>query len=152
MKKVILSIVMLFFLTLIVGCEGKKNIGDDDGNVELTYYIWGNNTEVNAIQNVIDQFEALYPNITVNIERAGDSYFFDLKMKFASGRGPDIFLMDPGEIMPFLEEDFILPLDEYIEDSEILSTDDLWDVNNGYRYDGDSLGSGNLYEIGRAHV
>lgn len=129
------------------GCQGKKDIGSGDGDVELTYYVWGNNTEVNAIQDVIDEFEAINPNIRINIERAGDNYFFDLKMKFASKNGPDIFLMDPGEIMPFLEEDFILPLDDYINESDVLSLDDLWDVNDGYRYDGTSLGQGQLYAL-----
>ena len=65
---------------MVSGCQGRKNIGDGDGNVELTYYVWGNNTEVNAIQQVIDEFEEVNPTIKVNIERAGDNYFFDLKM------------------------------------------------------------------------
>lgn len=145
MKKLLYVLLLMFSITMISGCQGKKNIGDGDGNVELTYYVWGNNTEVNAIQQVIDEFEELNPNIKVNIERAGDNYFFDLKMKFASRNGPDIFLMDPGEIMPFLAEDFILPLDNYIEESEVLSLDDLWEVNNAYRYNGSTLGSGKLY-------
>lgn len=147
MKKIVLIGLLTLFVFTIFGCNRSKNINTGDGNIELTYYVWGNNQEIQAIQNVINAFELENPNIRVNIERAGDNYFFDLKMKFASGRGPDIFLMDPGEIRPFLEEDFIMELDEYIENSDVLSLDDLWEVNNGYRFNGSKMGEGNLYAL-----
>jgi multiple sugar transport system substrate-binding protein len=147
MKKTMLVLIILMIPILLSGCNRKKDIDGDNGNVELTYYVWGNNTEVAAIQEVIDLFEAENPTIRVNIERAGDNYFLDLKMKFASGRGPDIFLMDPGEIRPFLEEDLILELDPYIAQSETLSLDDLWEVNDGYRFDGSRMGQGDLYAL-----
>ncbi len=140
-------IVILLMLVMLSGCKKRKDITGNDGDIELTYYVWGNNTEVNAIQNVIDLFEAENPGIFVNIERAGDNYFLDLKMKFASGRGPDVFLMDPGEIRPFLDEDLIQELDDYIAQSSSLSLDDLWDVNNGYRFDGNQMGQGSLYAL-----
>jgi|GEM_PF-1045511 len=145
MKKIILIGLILLTVVGLSGCGGSKNIGGNNGKQNLTYYVWGNNNEVAAIQGIIDDFEALNPEISINIERAGSDYFGDLQLKFASGNGPDIFLMDPGEIRPFLEEDFLLSLDKYIDDSEVLEESDLWQINDGYRYDGTEMGQGDLY-------
>lgn len=146
MKKIVLVILACIMCTSLVACN-KKNIDNGDGEVTLTYYVWGNNNEVKAIQQIIDDFEKVNPDISIKVERAGDNYFGDLQLKFAAGSAPDIFLMDPGEIRPFLEEGLIEPLDTYIEKSEELSLDDLWDVNDGYRYNGNEMGKGNLYAL-----
>jgi len=145
MKKIVLTSV-LFMLALVLASCGKK-LTDDTGNVTLTYYVWGNNNEVQTTQDIIDGFEVLNPNINIEIERAGSDYFGDLQLKFASGSGPDIFYMDPGEIRPFLEEDFLLSLDSYIAESDELSMDDLWEINDGYRFDGQDMGQGELYAL-----
>lgn len=144
MKKFVLLVVLIIGITL-TGCKNGKILGGSDGKTILTYYVWGNNNEIKAIQDIIEAFEEENPDITVQLERAGDDYFGDLKLKFASRNAPDIFLMDPGEIRPFLEEDFIEPLDDYIARSENISLDDLWSVNDGYRYNGKDMGKGKLY-------
>lgn len=147
-KRDILSLAAIMLLSL-TGCGdgGKKVITDEDGNVVLSYYVWGNNNEVGLIQDIIDAFEEENEGIKVKIERAGDDYYGDLKLKFASRNAPDIFLMNPGEIRPFLDYEYIEPLDSYLAESETLTTNDLWEINDGYRFDGKSFGQGSLYAL-----
>ncbi len=140
-------LIMIILLLIVTGCTNAKDLNSGDGKVVLSYYVWGNNNEIAAIEDIVNRFEDENPTIDVQLERAGDDYFGDLKLKFASRNAPDIFLMDPGEIRPFLEEEFIEPLDSYIEDSELLNFEDLWAVNDGYRYNGSDMGEGQLYAL-----
>lgn len=149
-------LVTAMILSLFSGCSNantntsstssaKKSSSNDP--VELTYYVFGNDTEVQVFKDIISGFEKKYSNITVNLERSTGDYYGMLKTKFAGQNEPDMFLMESGEIAPFVKDDLLLPMDDYISSGTDLKLSDLWDVNDIYRYNGSEFGEGKLYAL-----
>jgi multiple sugar transport system substrate-binding protein len=155
MKKIIAVLIMCIVSASLVlsGCSGsgdkggKKASGSNNGPVTLTYYVWGNENEIAIINQIIAKFEEKEKNIKIELERSTGDYFPTLKTKFAGHNEPDIFCVDPGEVGSFMKEGLLLGLDEYINNSTVLKKDDLWPVNDVYRYKDGKVGSGDLYAI-----
>jgi multiple sugar transport system substrate-binding protein len=68
---------------------------DPEEEVELHIAWWGNDERAAIMADVIDLFEAEYPNITVVQEPVGapDDLFNRLATDFASGTAPDVFAL-----------------------------------------------------------
>ncbi len=84
---------------VLAGCSagGEGNEGGYDPNeeIELTIAWWGNDERAAMMAEVIDAFEAEYPNITVVEQPVGapDDLFNRLATDFASGTAPDVFAL-----------------------------------------------------------
>ena len=126
---------------------GKKpTLPASEETTNLVYYVWGSDSEFALTQEIVDDFNAANPKVLVEIERSGGDYFGMLRTRYAGGNEPDVFLMDPGEVGGFLREDLLLPLDDFFAGST-LKPEDLWSVNDLYRYDGTRNGRGDLYAL-----
>jgi len=85
--------------TLVLsGCsQTPEESGGFDPNeeIELTIAWWGNDERSAMMADVIDDFEAEYPNITVVEQPVGapDDLFNRLATDFASGTAPDVFAL-----------------------------------------------------------
>ena len=68
---------------------------DPEEEVELHIAWWGNDERAAIMAEVIDLFEAEYPNVTVVEEPVGapDDLFNRLATDFASGTAPDVFAL-----------------------------------------------------------
>lgn len=94
MKKLV---AMLLCLTMMLGCAGA--MAED---ITLRFSWWGGDARLEATLKVIEQFEALYPNITVEAEYgSSDGYNDKLATQLAAGTEPDIMQIEPGN-MPLL--------------------------------------------------
>lgn len=148
---------MLAFLVALTACSSNQgssspaSSGGDKANdsdpVTLTYFLWGNDNEIQLTNSIIAKFNEKYPNIKIEIERSTGDYFQTLKTKFAGKNEPDIFLMEPGEVGSFLKDGLLANLSEYLKSSSAFKDSDLWPVNDIYKYDGQKMGSGPLYAI-----
>ena len=141
-KKFLFLVVALLSLTIAVGCVnnggGNRDIpGWDDSKQNVTFYTWGSAEENALLQSVIDNFMAEEGNEDINvlIVKAGNDYYGDLELRLAGNQSPDIVLMKPGYIQPFLRSGAIISLQEYINNSELIDpTTMIWEANDGYRY------------------
>jgi multiple sugar transport system substrate-binding protein len=85
--------------TLVLsGCsQSPEGTGgyDPEEEVELTIAWWGNDERSAMMADVIDDFEAEHPNITVVEQPVGapDDLFNRLATDFASGTAPDVFAL-----------------------------------------------------------
>lgn len=71
-----------------------------DEEITLRMSWWGGDERNEATLQVIEQFEALHPNVTIEAEYGGnDGYHDKLATQLASGTAPDIVQVDP-EIFP----------------------------------------------------
>jgi multiple sugar transport system substrate-binding protein len=62
---------------------------------ELTYMMWGDPPELAVWEQIVADFEAAHPDITVKVEVADwNSYWDKLRITTAGGDAPDIFAMD----------------------------------------------------------
>lgn len=79
--------------------ETKASAGSDE-EITLRMSWWGGDERNEATLQVIEQFEELHPNVTIEAEYGGnDGYHDKLATQLASGTAPDIVQVDP-EIFP----------------------------------------------------
>jgi multiple sugar transport system substrate-binding protein len=115
----------------------------------IRFYTWASKEQIDEYKaELAKSFNKQYPNIQVRFETSQSNYFQNLLTFMSSGQEPDIFQMEPGEVMSFLTADKLEPLDKYIASSTKFTKSMLWPINSkAYRYDGTKLGSGSLYSI-----
>ena len=138
---VVLSLILSSLALAACGGEnggGFREIpGWEDDKKNVVFYTWGSAEENVMLQNVIDNFEAKEGNEDINviIVKAGNDYYGDLELRLTGSQSPDIVLMKPGYIQPFLKSEAIISLQEYIDNSEVINQEEMiWEANDGYRY------------------
>lgn len=78
----------------------KASVSEKDEKITLRFAWWGGDERNKATIDVIDQFEKLHPNVTIEAEYGGnDGYHDKLATQLASGTAADIVQVDP-EIFP----------------------------------------------------
>lgn len=109
--------------------------------VTLRFAWWGGDERHAATLEVIDQFEALYPNVTIEAEYGGnDGYHDKLAAALPNGGAADIVQVDP-EVFPqyVASGDYFVNLDDYDIDMSVFEEAYIHQRINGY-YDGKQLG------------
>lgn len=122
--------------------EISQTAASDDEPITLRFAWWGGDERNAATLEVIEQFEALHPNVTIEAEYGGnDGYHDKLATQLASGTAADIVQVDPETFPQYVSTgDYFV---NYMDYSNIdLSTFDENYISleiNG-RYDGKQLG------------
>lgn len=125
--KLLLSLLLLC-LTL-TGCHGSQEktafqipeTFDDSRNYEITF--WAKNdtnlTQVNIYKQAIEDFQKLYPNITVNLRLYTDygKIYNDVITNIATNTTPNVCITYPDHIATYLTgADTVVPLDGLFAD------------------------------------
>ncbi len=130
--KRILSFTMaiLCVLPLLSGCHGKKDglepfvIPEEfDTTKEYEITFWAKNdtnmTQVNIYKQTIADFEAIYPNITVNLRLYNDygKIYNDVITNIATNTTPNVCITYPDHIATYLTgSNIVIPLDDLLAD------------------------------------
>ena len=132
MKKLV-SVILLLCLVLGVfsGCHGALERDsfaipaefDTSRNYEITF--WAKNdtnlTQVNIYRQAIEDFQALYPNITVNMRLYTDygRIYNDVITNIATNTTPNVCITYPDHIATYMTgENVVVPLDDLFADEE----------------------------------
>ena len=101
MKKIVsllLALCMLLTLTSLALA--------DDETIVLRFSWWGGDERLAATLEVIEQFEALYPNVKIEAEYgSSDGYTDKLATQLAGGTAPDIMQIDPAVFGSFITDE-----------------------------------------------
>lgn len=82
----------------------------------ITYALWGSPTEGEVWARIARAFEALHPDIKVNIQVADwDSYWEKLKVQVAGGTPPDVFAMDAPLFQDWQSRGVLLDMKPFID-------------------------------------
>src|SRR5688500_8164576 len=117
--------------------------------VELTVVHWGDNEEIEIIDEMLAAFGRDHPEITVHRIHAAD-YWPKVKTMFASGDPPDLFYLEPQYVPELVDLGLVLPIDDLVEEAggfDAVLGDYYEAPLNAFRYDGRRLGAGPLYGI-----
>lgn len=131
MKKVI-SIVLTLMMTLsLVGCHGsKKSSGftmpeSFDETKQYTVTFWAKNdtnkNQTAVYKQAIEDFQELYPNITVNMKLYTDytKIYNDVITNISTNTTPDVCITYPDHIATYISSDnTVVSLDTLMDDSE----------------------------------
>ncbi len=112
MKKLLSSLVFSALLLLTTACRSR----DKNGEVEITLSGWQSNPiESRLLEEVIDQFEAKYPNIKVKHEVINSQYMDVIKTRLIGEVAPDVFYLDAFEAPLLMKYEVLEPLNSYIK-------------------------------------
>lgn len=101
------------------GATGSPGDGTDECLGEGTVIVSGweaSAEEGQLLQQMFDDFMARCPNITIDYQPSAD-YAPTMVANFAAGTVPDVFYVDSSVAPEWIEEGFLLPLDDYISQS-----------------------------------
>ena len=74
-----------------------------------------------------------------------DEYNQKMIANMTAGDLPDIFYVGPSAVRSYVDNGYVLPLDDYIDSTTLES---VWGTAQSiYRYDGTNIGSGNVYAL-----
>ena len=110
-KKNLLTGLLLLLLVLltsgIIRAQDSKTI---------TYMMWGSPEELAVWQTIVDEFQALHPDIVVNVDVSDwTSYWDKLRTLYAGGTPPDVFAMDAPLYPDWQSRDVLLNLQPYLD-------------------------------------
>jgi len=143
-KFVLLVVVIISLLTT----AGFGNTVHAQDKVELRYALWDSNQQP-AYQACADEFTKRNPNITISIEQAGWSEYWDgLTTSLVSGTAPDVFTNHIGHYPELLNKGQILDIQPFVDadkiDTSVYLVDPNLLVKDGKRYglpqDWDTIG------------
>ena len=130
MKKRI-SVILLFALclTLFTGCHGSRELNtfsvpeefDTSRQYEISFWAKNdtNSTQVAIYKQAIEDFQALYPNITVNLRLYTDygKIYNDVITNIATNTTPNVCITYPDHIATYMAgENTVVPLDSLMAD------------------------------------
>ncbi|MBR3875123.1 MAG: extracellular solute-binding protein [Clostridia bacterium] len=130
-KKLLLFVCLLGCLALLTSCHGSRDQSafempdefDTSCDYEITF--WAKNdtnlTQVAIYENAIAGFEALYPNVKVNLRLYTDygRIYNDVITNISTGTTPNVCITYPDHIATYLTGDnCVVPLDGLFDDEK----------------------------------
>lgn len=133
----VLTLVMLFSMCSAVAVSAEEPV-----EITLwTFHSFDETTEPDSLggfwKNVGEEYVAATgANVKVTVESIPNPGYMDEKLPtaFATGSGPDVFLMCPPIMMQYVQSDLLVPLNDYYTDE--MKEDFYVNVVDGYTVDG----------------
>ena len=131
MRKIIAIFLVLISLLSLTGCHGSKEqkvfeipeTFDTSRDYEISF--WAKNdtnmTQVEIYKQAIEDFQAVYPNITVNLRLYTDygQIYNDVITNIATNTTPNVCITYPDHIATYLEgNNTVVPLDDLFADNQ----------------------------------
>ena len=130
MKKILSIVLILVLLISCTACHGKQEAKvfeipeefDTSRNYEISFWAKNdtNKTQVAIYEKAIADFQALYPNITVNLRLYTDygRIYNDVITNIATDTTPNVCITYPDHIATYLTgSDTVVPLDDLMVDN-----------------------------------
>ena len=130
-KGILLFTLLALCLTMLTGCHGSRGMQafsmpqefDTSRQHEITFWAKNdtNKTQTAIYEKAIADFEALYPNIKVNIRLYTDygKIYNDVITNISTGTTPDVCITYPDHIATYMTGvNTVVPLDELMADEK----------------------------------
>ncbi len=130
-KRIAVGILLCLMTGILSGCHGSKGSKafempesfDTSRQYEITFWAKNdtNKTQTDIYRKAIDDFQALYPNITVNLRLYTDysKIFNDVITNISTGTTPNVCITYPDHIATYLTgANTVVPLDRLFADAK----------------------------------
>ena len=132
---------LLAALALVAGCSAGA--GDsEDGNDALRLVLFGDPVETAGYEELVAAFEEENPDVDVELSPVAeqDDLMAKLTTQFASGRPPDVFLVNYRSYGQFAESGVLAPVQPFLDRSTVIDEDEFAPAAlDAFRFDGDEL-------------
>lgn len=120
MKRVIV-LVLAVLLTMAPLFAGGQAESEENGTTELVFLHYMLDKEIGALPELIEQFEAENPGITVSVEGIGVDRYTDVyKTRLVAGQQLDVFFVMTADLKDFAEAGRLAPLDDTLAAQHML--------------------------------
>lgn len=138
-------------VVLLTACGGGSNGNSGDGgsgsSEQLTFMFRGGQDEKKAYEAAIKQFEEKEDVKVKMIVTDADQYATKLQAAISGGNTPDVFYIEQGNVMAYVDNGVLLDITDEIEKSDF-DLNNIWEYGvNSYRYDGEKIGQGAIYGL-----
>jgi multiple sugar transport system substrate-binding protein len=122
MKKLLFPILLIAALVL-PACGGQATQAPG-APVELTFMMWGAPEELAVWNQIVQDFQAQQPNITVKVEVSDwEAYWEKVKTMLAASTPPDLFAMDAPLYLDYQSRGVLKNLQPYLDQNPDLLKD-----------------------------
>lgn len=122
---------------LVAGCgSGEDGTGDQDEPIRLV--LFGDPVETAGYEELVQAFEDENPTVDVELSPVAeqDDLMAKLTTQFASGRPPEVFLVNYRNYGQFAASDVLAPVQSFLDQSTVLDEDDFAaQALDAFRYD-----------------
>ena len=148
-KKIISSVLLAAMVTgMLAGCGSSAETGDtsvstDNDKATIRFAWWGSQDRADKTNEAVKLFMEENPDINVETSfYPFDSYYENLSVSATSGNTPDVFqgYVGEGDCMQYLSEGIMEPLDDYIADGTIDTSEIADNIINTGIYEGKTYG------------
>lgn len=145
MKRIAICILACLFF--VFGFTACGQTPEKDG--EILFAMWGTDADVTRAEVIADKFQKIYNDYKVTVKRIDGNYEQNLLLAFNGDESdvPDVFFVKTGYVASWIREGLIANIQSEVEAGENFNENNLWSFNDGYRYNGKTMGSGDLYAI-----
>jgi multiple sugar transport system substrate-binding protein len=131
----------------LAACSSGGGAGGDaataaptDAQAKISYAIWDENQKP-AIDQNIEDFNEIYPNIEVTVDLTPyQQYFTKLQTQGESGTLPDVFWMNGPNVQLYAANDLLEPIDGLVDAGDLDPSKYPAALNELYTYDGTQYG------------
>jgi multiple sugar transport system substrate-binding protein len=127
MKRTFLStgFILALGLALVIafssGCKSKG------GPVTLRCLGWGDIEEAKVLQQAVDEFRKIHPNVEVRLERAPfGEYITKILTQFSAGNAPDVMAVNAEQMVTFASRNIFADLKPYADKDTSLKLFDFY--------------------------
>ena len=135
------SAVLVAALGLVAGCGADTgSTGDDDEPIRLV--LFGDPVETAGYEELVEAFEEENPDVDVELSPVAeqDDLMAKLTTQFASGRPPDLFLVNYRNYGQFAASDVLAPVQPLLDESTVIDESDFAPAAlDAFRFDGEEL-------------
>lgn len=119
MKKILVTILIITVSLSSIIASGKSEESKQPEKTTITFWTFHSNAEKDFMQNLAKEYEKVNPNVKVKFEAVPQSEYMSAKLTtaFASGSGPDVFLMSPGDFLKYVNSGAAMDLSNYFTDT-----------------------------------
>ena len=126
-KSLRLDMVFGCCLMLLCACHGGKQDQSERKTEKTTISFWNGFTgpDGQTMWEIVNQFEQEFPQYQVEMEIIPWSTYFDkLMVSLGSGKPPDVFVLHENELLNYVRQDAIRPLDDLVNGEQALPASD----------------------------
>lgn len=130
-------VLLVLIMSLLGGVHSARAAAQEESSFRFAF--WGDPAEQAAYERVVAEFEALHPEIDVQIDYTpGQSdYYRKITTDFAGGDAPDLFLINYRQFGQYAAAGALEPVGPYLEASEVLDAEDYAPVAmDAFRFGG----------------
>ena len=143
MKNIKKTVFLMISVFALAACN--KFGGGANGEVSISFWGYGEPTEIRIFRGLVDQFNEEHKG-EIHVEyttKPGSNYYTTVAQVIAGRRCPDVVYVGDDIAKSWADNDYIIPLDDYVAQSEIIKIDEMWNsCSERYRFNPQTRVSG----------